>query len=190
VNPKRRPVRWLYLSAALVLLLDFATKAFARAALQGHAPIDLIPNVVRLSYTTNTGGAFGLLDEVPWLFAAATIAVSVAIVWMSPRIHKPFTAVAVGMILGGALGNLADRLSGGLSLDGRVTDFIDFRIWPVFNVADAAIVIGAFLLVIGSMRKDRSDEPEPEPASGATSPTASSPSPTPEPASGSADEAD
>jgi signal peptidase II len=64
--------------------------------------------------------------------------------------------VALGLILGGALGNLADRVAGGTGFSGRVTDFIDLQVWPVFNLADTAIVIGAVLLAISSF--DGTDE--------------------------------
>ena len=79
------------------------------------------------------------------LFSAA---VSVAIVLNARKVGKTSTGVALGLILGGALGNLIDRISGGIGLDGPVTDFIDMRWWPVFNLADSAIVIGAILLVV------------------------------------------
>ncbi len=157
MNPLQRPARWLYLSAILVFLADAGTKMLARGMLADGPPVIVIPGVMQLTYTTNTGGAFGLLEGLPWLFALATIGVSVAIVWASPRVRRASVAVALGMILGGALGNLADRLSGGLSLDGTVTDFIDFRIWPVFNLADTAIVLGALFLVFAGIKRDRPD---------------------------------
>jgi signal peptidase II len=63
--------------------------------------------------------------------------------------------VALGLVLGGALGNLADRAAGGMSLSGRVTDFIDFHVWPIFNLADSAIVIGALLLIFAGTSKPK-----------------------------------
>jgi signal peptidase II len=101
--------------------------------------------------TTNTGGAFGIFDHVPWLFAVATIVISILIVRASASVSRPIVAIGLGLVLGGALGNLADRISGGVSLSGHVVDFIDFRIWPVFNLADSAIVIGALLLVVATI---------------------------------------
>jgi signal peptidase II len=137
------------LVAAAVYLVDRLTKAWAEAALAGHAPIQVIPHVLQLNYTTNSGGAFGLGRSAPWLFAGATIIVSVIIVWYSLRLSRPVVAVALGMVLGGALGNLTDRA---VRDSGRVVDFIDVHIWPVFNVADSAIVVGAILLAIASLR--------------------------------------
>ena len=150
-----RPARWLFLTAVLVLIADRLTKGLAQQFLSDGPPVEIIPGVVQLTFITNTGGAFGLFRSVPWLFALATIGVSIAIVWNARKVDKVSTGVALGMILGGALGNLIDRLSGGLDLSGPVTDFVDFRIWPVFNVADAAIVLGALLLVVtGSGRSE------------------------------------
>jgi signal peptidase II len=63
--------------------------------------------------------------------------------------------VALGLVLGGALGNLTDRIVRGPGVSGRVVDFIDFHVWPVFNVADSAIVIGAVLLAMGGIRRER-----------------------------------
>jgi signal peptidase II len=63
----------------------------------------------------------------------------------------------MGLILGGAIGNVIDRASGGIGMTGRVTDFIDFRIWPVFNVADSGIVVGAVLLALSSLHREEKE---------------------------------
>jgi signal peptidase II len=90
------------------------------------------------------------------VFAAATIVVAAAIVASSFRLRNGLTAVSLGLILGGALGNLTDRaIRGDGLLSGRVVDFIDFHVWPVFNLADSAIVIGALLLAVGGIRRER-----------------------------------
>ncbi len=148
----RRLAAVLYATAAGMYLLDRVTKLWAQHALAGGPPITIIPGVVRLSFTTNSGGAFGLGGSAPWLFAAATIAVSAAIVVASARVTKPALAVAMGLVLGGALGNLTDRILRGPNLSGKVVDFIDFHIWPVFNLADSAIVIGAALILLAGIR--------------------------------------
>lgn len=150
-----RSARWLYFTALLVFIADQGSKAIVESQLAGNPPVVLVPGVLQLTYTTNTGGAFGLLTQFPWLFALATVIVSGIIVWQSTKTHSRFTEVALGLILGGALGNLADRLAGGLAVDGPVTDFIDLRVWPVFNLADSAVVIGAILLVIANIQSDR-----------------------------------
>jgi signal peptidase II len=147
----RRPAVLLFATALLVFLLDRSSKWFAVHSLADRAPVRLIPGVLQLTYTTNTGGAFGIFDHAPWLFAVATIVISILIVRASAGVSRPIVAIALGLVLGGALGNLADRISGGVSLSGHVVDFIDFRIWPVFNLADSAIVIGALLLVVATI---------------------------------------
>ena len=109
--------------------------------------------MVRLTYTTNSGGAFGLFGGQPWLFFGATVLVCAAIVLASTRLSRPAAAVGLGLILGGALGNLTDRILHGPGVSGRVVDFVDFRIWPVFNLADSAIVIGAIVVVLAGARR-------------------------------------
>lgn len=150
MNAKRRLAAWLYATAAVAYAADRLTKVWAEHVLAGHRPIEVIPGVLRLAYTTNSGGAFGIGGRAPLLFATASILVSVVIVAYSFRMQHALAAVSLGLVLGGALGNLTDRLLRGSGFDGRVVDFIDFRIWPVFNLADGAIVIGAALLLLAS----------------------------------------
>lgn len=152
----RRLAAWLYLSAGLVYLADRLTKIWAERALAGRPPVTVIPGVVQLNYTTNSGGAFGLGQSAPWLFAGATVVVAATIVAASLRVRRPATAVALGLILGGGIGNLTDRaLRGDGVLSGPVVDFIDFHVWPVFNLADSAIVVGALLLLVTGLRRER-----------------------------------
>ncbi len=150
MNAKRRLAVWLYATAAAAYAADRLTKAWAEHALAGRHPIKVIPGVLQLVYTTNSGGAFGVGGSAPLLFAAASILVSIIIVAYSFRMHHVLVAASLGLVLGGALGNLTDRWLRGGGFDGRVVDFIDFRIWPVFNLADSAIVIGAVLLLLAS----------------------------------------
>jgi signal peptidase II len=133
------------------------TKLWVEAALAGRAPIEIVPGVLSFNYTTNSGGAFGLGRSAPWLFAGATVLVSVVIVSVSFRLDRRPLALALGLILGGALGNLTDRILNGPGLSGYVIDFIDLQVWPVFNLADASIVVGAILLALSSARRE---EPE------------------------------
>ncbi|HYG71833.1 MAG TPA: signal peptidase II [Actinomycetota bacterium] len=153
---------WLFAIAGAAYALDRATKAWAEATLAERAPIDLIPGVLSLTYTTNSGGAFGLGRSAPWIFAGATILVSLAIVVASTRLPRMGVAVALGLILGGALGNLTDRAINGPGLSGHVTDFIDLQFWPIFNLADSAIVIGAGVLAIVTAKRDPPASSPPE----------------------------
>jgi signal peptidase II len=154
-----RRLAWLVFSTAgLVLLLDQLSKALVRSHLEGRPPIELIPGVLRFSHVTNTGGAFGLSQTTPWFFAAVSFAVVVWIIVRALRgLDSGWIAVGMGLVLGGALGNLVDRASGGVGMTGEVTDFIDFHVWPVFNLADSAIFVGAILLAITLSRRP-SDE--------------------------------
>jgi signal peptidase II len=145
---------WLYSAAVAAYVLDRVTKLWVEHTLAGRPPLEVIPGVLSLNYTTNSGGAFGIGGSAPWLFATATIVVSALIVFVSVRLTRPAVAIALGLILGGALGNLTDRALRGPGLSGPVTDFIDLQVWPVFNLADSAIVVGAILLAIASAGSD------------------------------------
>lgn len=147
----------LYGAAATAYLLDRLTKVWAAGSLAGWSPIRVIPGVLHLTYTTNSGGAFGLGQSAPWLFAGATMLVVVVIVVISARLTRPLVAVALGLVLGGALGNLTDRALNGPGLSGRVTDFIDLRVWPIFNLADMAVVCGAVLLALSTLLKEEEE---------------------------------
>jgi len=145
----------LYATAGVAYLLDRLTKIWAEQVLAAREPIDLIPGVLRLDFTTNSGGAFGIGGSAPAVFALATLIVAGTVIVASFRLDRSLVAVALGLVLGGGLGNLTDRIVRGSGLEGRVVDFIDLHVWPVFNVADAAIVIGALLLLLASIRKER-----------------------------------
>jgi signal peptidase II len=150
----------LYVVAAAAYLLDRITKLLVEDRLAGRPPVRLIPGVLDLNYTTNSGGAFGLGRSAPLVFAVATVVVAIAICVASLRLSRPSMAIALGLILGGALGNLTDRAVHGSGFSGSVTDFIDFQIWPVFNLADSAIVIGAIVLAFTGWRRDHRGEAE------------------------------
>jgi signal peptidase II len=132
--------------AAAVLVLDALTKQWALGAL-ADGPIRVV-GPVRLALTYNSAGAFGLGGAVvPFLALGALVLVIVMVATGSATAHR-LGAVALGLILGGAFGNLVDRIlrHPGL-LRGAVVDFVDLRFWPVFNLADAAITCGCLLLL-------------------------------------------
>lgn len=160
-RPAARLATLLYPVAAAAYLLDRITKLLVEDRLAGRPPVRLIPGVLDLNYTTNSGGAFGFGRSAPLVFAVATVVVAIAIGVASLRLSRPSAAIALGLILGGALGNLTDRVVHGSGFSGSVTDFIDFQIWPVFNLADSAIVIGAIVLAFtGWRREDQGDAEE------------------------------
>ena len=132
--------------AGAVVALDQLTKAWALRAL-ADGPIDLVGGV-RFNLTYNKAGAFGLGGAaIPFLALGALVLVIAMAATGSTR--RPAVAVALGLVLGGAVGNLGDRMfrEPGL-LRGAVVDFVDLRVWPVFNLADSAITVGCILLLI------------------------------------------
>ena len=147
--------RWLALSA-VVLVLDQITKYLANGWLVLHEPVRILP-VFNLTLMHNRGAAFSFLAGAGgwqrWLFAGLALGVSaVLIVWLTRlKQAQRLLAVALALIVGGALGNLIDRL-----WLGYVVDFLDFHFrgwhWPAFNIADAAITVGAGLLILDSLR--------------------------------------
>jgi signal peptidase II len=142
-----------------VYVLDRVTKILAENTLRGREPVELISGVVQLRFTTNPGGAFGLFGEWSWLFVLVSVAVIMVIVLASRNLPSTAAAVGLGLILGGAVGNVTDRLIRGSGLSGEVVDFIDLHVWPVFNLADGGIVVGAAVLLIVGIRRDRSPRP-------------------------------
>jgi signal peptidase II len=147
----------LFGAAAAVVLLDQIAKQGALGALK-DGPIDLIEGVLSLRLTYNPGGAFGLLQGLPGFFLVATILVIGIILIWAHRLEDPRLIVPLGMVLGGGLGNLGDRIF--RDTGGRVVDFIDLHVWPVFNLADSSIVVGVLLILVLSARAPRVAETE------------------------------
>ncbi len=148
------------LIALAVLLLDRVTKWGIAQTIPLEDAANIIPGFFRLTHLENTGAAFSLFADSPSpfrttlliAFSVAALAVVSVLLWKDRSVFHSGT-LALSLILGGAVGNLWDRVS-----DGKVTDFLDFYIgahhWPPFNVADSAIVIGALLLFLRMLRKD------------------------------------
>lgn len=135
----------IFLGAGIIVAIDQLTKALIRHFFLPGQSWPIWPGVFHLSYVQNPGAAFGLLKNQTGLFVAVTAVVVVAILLYAGRLqpHMMLLRWALTLVLGGAIGNLIDRLR-----YGYVVDFLDFRIWPVFNVADMAIVTGVGLLFI------------------------------------------
>jgi signal peptidase II len=163
--PKPRRLPWLLLISALVITADRITKNWIAAHIPlGHA-IPIIPHFLRLTHWTNEGAAFSLFADsaspnaVRWALVAFTVAAALAIIVMLIRLGSQFTlsTIALALILGGALGNVHDRI-----LYGSVIDFIEVHIftyhWPDFNVADSSVVTGACMLLLDSLLPHRKTE--------------------------------
>jgi signal peptidase II len=146
--------RFHFMIAFLVVLLDRVTKWMVSRDIPLHDGKQVIPGFFRITHVENRGAAFGLFADSPtqWkigmlvLFSIVALVVVSTLLWRNSH-SMSTTGIGLALILGGALGNLWDRL-----LNGRVVDFLLFYVgqyqWPAFNVADSAIVVGAGLLVI------------------------------------------
>ena len=155
-TPRSRAAQTLFVTAFVTYGLDRVTKILAERSLPGD-PIDLIPGALTLRYTTNSGGAFSIGQSAPWFFVGVSAVVAIVILATAFRHTSRRVGVSLGLVLGGALGNLTDRAIRAPGLRGQVVDFIDLHVWPVFNLADSAIVVGAFLLAWVGFRERRED---------------------------------
>jgi signal peptidase II len=145
--PRRRQPLLLSV-AAVVLALDIVTKVLAVKLLTPGQPVPIIGDTVTWTLVRNSGAAFSMATGYTWMLTVIASAVVVGIFWMGRQLVSPWWAVGLGMILGGAMGNLVDRfLRSPGPLRGHVVDFLSIGWWPVFNVADPSVVGGAILLV-------------------------------------------
>lgn len=145
--------KFYFVIAVVVLLLDRLSKWLVATRVELHDSIPVLPGLVRLTHVENPGAAFGIFSDSPSqfklalliLFSMAALVVVSLLLWRNSH-SLTSTGTALALILGGALGNLWDRL-----ISGRVVDFLDVYLgsyhWPAFNLADSAIVVGALLLV-------------------------------------------
>lgn len=159
-----------FLIAGLVVLVDRGSKWLVAQNITLHDSLPVFPGFFRLTHVENRGAAFGLFSDSPseWkvavliLFSLVALVVVSALLWKNSHALN-VTGFGLALIMGGALGNLWDRL-----LDGHVVDFLDFSLggyhWPAFNVADSAIVIGALLLVTEILFSKPAEEKKPAPA--------------------------
>jgi signal peptidase II len=160
-----RDMRWLMIViAAMVVVLDRITKLWIVSHIQSGHAIVIIPRVFRLTHVLNTGAAFSMFEgsasqslvrNLLIAFSIVAVVVVLALIWKMGR-SITLTSVALALILGGAVGNLYDRVR-----FSYVVDFLEVHIvhyhWPDFNVADSAIVVGACLLLLEMVRPQRSD---------------------------------
>ncbi|MFI1718154.1 signal peptidase II [Streptomyces sp. NPDC053513] len=149
----RRRIVALFVVAVLAYLLDLGSKMLVVAKLEGHEPIDLVGDLLRLDAIRNPGAAFGMGEAFTIIFTCIAAAVIVVIIRLARKLYSLPWAIALGLLLGGALGNLTDRIfrSPGV-FEGAVVDFIAPAHFAVFNLADSAIVCGGILIVILSFR--------------------------------------
>ncbi len=155
-------LKWLWLSL-LALALDQGSKLYIDGTMQLYQSIPLMPSF-SLTYVHNTGAAFSFLSEAGgwqrWFFAGLALVMSIGIAFWLARLqkHEKLLAVSLALVLGGAIGNLIDRLA-----YGYVIDFLDVYYgtwhWPAFNIADSAITVGVALMLAESFGLGRSTTP-------------------------------
>jgi len=163
-RPNPSALSWLWLSLALIVA-DQATKLLALSGLALHDPVPVLEGWLNWTLTYNYGAAFSFLSDASgwqrWFFSVLAVAISALLAAWLARLPRGDwrQALPFALIIGGALGNLVDRLR-----FGYVVDFIDVYRgdwhWPAFNVADSAISVGAVLLVLFSFRGNRSPAPD------------------------------
>ncbi len=136
--------------AAGIVILDIATKLLIQNVMAENHSIPLIRNILHFTFITNTGTLFGLFQNANLFF----ILISAAVIGFlgyylaTNNIEDKLSAIGFGLVTGGAIGNLIDRI-----VYGHVIDFIDVRVWPVFNIADSAITIGVVLLILKMVKE-------------------------------------
>jgi signal peptidase II len=153
-TPRRQAVVVLTSIALVALLADLLTKHLALQALDDGPPVRLLGGAVYLTLTRNSGAAWSIGADHTWVFPLITIGVVGWIGWMALRLRSLPWAVSLGLVLGGALGNLVDRIFRAPGhFVGHVVDMVSLfdpygRVWPVFNLADSALVCGVLLAVL------------------------------------------
>ena len=132
--------------ALVVIVLDRLTKSIVSATIPYGTEVPLAGQLVGITNVRNSGAAFGFAPVGPWFFLVASLAVAIGlVVYVMSQPRDLLADVVFGLIVGGALGNALDRVING----GGVTDFVNFHFWPVFNLADSAISVGVFFLIVG-----------------------------------------
>ena len=151
----------LFSALLFALVLDGLTKIWAEQSLDLHQPVPVVGNLFRFTLGYNTGVAFGLFaNGGPWPLILTGIIIVMLLLWFAKALYSgqfpTWAAWPIGLLLGGAIGNFADRLP-----DGRVTDFLDVGLgtarWPTFNLADSFILIGVGLLMLLSFEREEPD---------------------------------
>ncbi|HJN56650.1 MAG: signal peptidase II [Candidatus Woesearchaeota archaeon] len=131
--------------ALIAVIIDQIVKFLIRINFELNQTIPILKNIFHLTYINNYGAGFGILQQQKWILIFISLIVIGFILYYLDRIKEKeaFLQVLVGLVLGGTIGNLIDRIS-----FGYVVDFLDFRIWPIFNFADSFVTIGIIGLIV------------------------------------------
>ena len=144
---------FIFVVGILLFILDQTTKFWIRATFYPCASRPVFPGIFHLTFVTNTGSAFGLFPEagsILILFSFLAIGILLFLVWKKKGDFSFLVKLSFGLLLGGVSGNLIDRIR-----FGAVLDFLDFRIWPVFNLADSGITLGVVFLSFHALKSLR-----------------------------------
>lgn len=141
---------FIYAVSLVVVLIDRLTKFLALQFLSSHSSVPVVPSIFHLTLVKNPGIAFGFFGNRAPLLTMVVIVCLVGLILLSTQMRTAsfVQRISMALVLGGAAGNLIDRL-----LFGHVVDFLDFRIWPVFNLADSFITIGVFMFLVVTVGK-------------------------------------
>src|SRR5215217_2253804 len=147
---RRASLLWAVAIAVAVFFFDQGIKSLVEGSMRVGQSISLVPGLLDFTYIKNDGGAFGILGGSRLLLLAGSAVAVVVVLWLLFS-GKPtrLATIGCGLILGGAAGNLLDRLASGV-----VPDFVHFNFWYIFNAADAAIVVGVGLLLLSGLRPE------------------------------------
>jgi signal peptidase II len=153
MRARRRRVGVLFAVAGAALVLDTLSKIAVVAELEHREPIRLLGGLLHLTVSRNSGAAFSIGTGMTIIFTVIAVGVIVAILRTARRLRSLPWAISLGLLLGGATGNLVDRIvRSPAPLQGHVVDWIELPHWPVFNLADSAIVCGGVLAVLLAAR--------------------------------------
>ena len=147
--------RWrtLLSVAWLIWILDLATKAWAVSQLANREPVKILGSFFQLTFIRNSGAAFSFASNATLFLSLFGIIVALGVIYFAPKITSKGWSVVLGLVLGGVLGNLMDRIFREPSfLRGHVIDWMQLPHWPIFNIADSAIVVAAGLAMILTAR--------------------------------------
>jgi len=139
----------------IIFLVDQLVKRLVVSSMHLGDSMPVIKGIFHITYVLNPGAAFGMLEHQRWVFILVAVAVVLAagIFYSKLKRESALLQTGAGLLLGGAVGNLVDRIQTGL-----VVDFLDFRVWPVFNIADIAICVGAGILILDMWQRRNEDE--------------------------------
>jgi signal peptidase II len=150
---------WAVVVAVVAVVSDQASKAWARSALAGDIERPIVGELLSLRLVHNSGAAFSFGADRTWVLTVFTLIIMCFLAVLAIRVRRPFSLLAIATLMGGAVGNLIDRLTADPGFGvGHVTDFIAYGTWFVGNVADIWIVLGAALLAVALGREPREEE--------------------------------